>query len=295
MTNPVPTPHLVTVHPTPPPTLPPAGRTAFRAVLVIAAALVLLTGIGGLTAAAVGIGNTRVIADAQPLPASMHTLTIDTGEIPMAVRIESDDAAREPRVEMRFVSASRGGEQALDITPGPDTRIALRGESPGWLEWARTGELTVVVPPQVGEQLSVNTFQQFGVLHVDADLDQLTARNTGGAVILDGSARSIDVEVSHGAVVDEDRILVRESFTANVIDGYISVDFRDVAPRTVEAVTSDGDITLRLPGDGPFLVDASAGPDGTVVRVPLARTAADAESVITARSVNGEVVIGPSL
>jgi hypothetical protein len=263
---------------------------------VIAAAVLLLCGLGGLTAAAVGIGSTRVIADSQPLPASMRTLTINTGAVPMRVHIESDDDAREPRVEMRFVTISDAGEQSIDITSGVDTRIDVRGRSADWLEWARAGELSVVLPPELGRRLTVTTDQQLGVLDVDADLDRLVARSMGGAVILDGSARSIEAEVRQGAVIAHDPILVRETFSANVTEGAIEVEFRDIAPRTIDATSADGSVTLGLPGDGPFLVNAmTAGNHGTAeVSVPQTANRADAKSVITVRSSGGNVVIEPA-
>lgn len=282
-----------TLTPSPPPDLSSGGRTALRAGVVIVAALVLLGSIGGLTAAAVGIGNTRVIADSQTLPASMRTLTINTGTVPMRVHIETDDDAREPRVDMRFVTVKQPGEQNLDIVTGPDTRIEVRGRTAEWLEWARAGELTVVLPPEVGRRLTVTTDQRLGVLDVDADLDRLVARSTGGVVILDGSARSIQAEVQHGTIVAHDPILVRETFSATVIEGDIDVRFRDVAPRTVEATSDDGAVVLGLPGDGPFLVNAmtTSDHDSAEVRVPQTTNRNEAESVVTARTSGGDVVI----
>ncbi|CAN5654745.1 hypothetical protein BH11ACT6_BH11ACT6_33540 [soil metagenome] len=283
----------IPLNPTPPPNLSRGARTALRSLVVIAAAVLLLCGLGGLTAAAVGIGSTRVVADTQTLPAAMRTLTINTGQVPMRVHIESDDDAREPRVEMRFVTVNETGEQSLDISSGVDTRIDVRGRSAGWLQWARAGQLTVVLPPELGRRLTVTTDQQLGVLDVDADLDRLVARSMGGAVILDGSARSIDAEVRHGAVVAHDPILVREAFSANVIEGDIDVEFRDVAPRTIEATSADGSVMLVLPGDGPFLVSAmtASDHDSAEVRVPQTSDRAEAKSVITARSSGGDVVI----
>lgn len=279
--------------PTPPPTPSPGARTALRTLVVIAAAVVVLCGLGGLTAAAVGVGSTRVIADSQPLPGSMRTLTINTGAVPMRVHIESDDDVREPRVEVRFVTISDAGEQSVDISPGMDTRIDVRGRSADWLEWARAGELNVVLPSDLGRRLTVTTEQQLGMLEVDADLDRLVARSVGGAVILDGSARSIDAEVRQGAVIAHDPILVRETFSANVIDGDIEVEFLDKAPRTIDATSANGSVTLGLPGDGPFLVNAmtASNRDSAEVSVPQTADRAEAESVITARSSSGDVVI----
>jgi hypothetical protein len=282
--------------PTPPPSLSPAGRTGLRALVVIAASLILLAGLGALTAVAVGVGNTRVIADSQPLPTTMRTLTVDTGAVPMSVEIESDPDAREPRAELRFVSTSDRGDQSLDVSAGPDTRISVRGSSPDWLEWAQAGQLVVTVPPQLGQQLTVTTEQQLGVLNVKADLDHLVARSSGGAVILDGSARVIDAEVRQGAVVSEKPVTVRESFSVNVIDGDIDVLFSERAPRNIEATTSNGDVTLDLPGAGPFLVTAISDTqyESTDVRVPQTSDPAEAQSVVVARTGRGSIVIEPA-
>lgn len=286
-------PNVVPVHSSPPPSLSAGVRTAVRTILVIAAVLLLFCGVGALTAAAIGVGSTRVVADTRVLPATMRTLTLDTGSVPMSVQIESDSEAREARAELRFVSAADSHDHSLEITEGADTRISLRGTTPDWLEWARAGQLTIVLPPQLSQRLTVNTTQQLGVLKVDADLDRLVAKSTGGAVILEGSARSIEAEVRQGAVVADDPILVRESFTANVVEGNIEVDFRGAAPKTITATSSDGDVLLGLPGDGPFLVNASSGSDhdATVVRVPQTSNPDEAESVITARTTGGDVVI----
>jgi hypothetical protein len=261
--------------------------------VVIAAALLLVGGLGALTAAAVGLGSTRVVADSRPLPATMRTLTVDTGSVPMSVRIETDPDAREPRAELRFVSTADAGDHTLDIAAGPDTRISVRGSTPEWMEWARAGQLTVVLPPQLSQRLTVTTEQQLGVLEVEADLDRLVARSTGGAVILGGSARVIEAEVRQGAVVSDDPVRVRESFSANVVEGEIDVEFRDKAPASIEAITSDGAVRLDVPGDGPFAVTAIAGSDydNAEVRVPQTSNPDEAEATIVARTENGAIVI----
>lgn len=277
----------------PPPALSPAGRTGLRALVVIAAALLLVLALGALTAVAVGLGSTRVVADSQPLPATMRTLTVDTGSVPMSVQIETDADAREPHAELRFVSTADAGDHTLDIAGGPDTRISVQGTTPGWMGWARAGQLTIKLPPQLGERLTVTTEQQLGVLIVKADLDHLVAHSTGGAVILDGSARVIEAEVRQGAVVADDPVRVRESFSANVIEGDIDVAFRDEPPRSIEATTSDGDVTLDLPGQGPFLVTAIAETeyDNTQVRVPQTSNPAESAATVMARTGRGDIVI----
>ena len=103
----------------------------------------------------------------------------------------------------------------LDVTSdSAGTRVAIRGESPQWLHWARAGELTVVLPPRVSGQLHLTTIQRFGVLMVNADLDTLTARADNGAVTLRGSARTVEVRTHDGSVRTREPLSVRESFSA---------------------------------------------------------------------------------
>ena len=271
-----------------PPAVTSAARTTIRVALVLTATLLLLGTVGGLTAAAVGIGNTRMIADSQPLPATMRTLAIDTGDLPMAVRLTTDPDVAQPRVDLRFLSAGRAGG-GLDIATGTDVRVRVSGRDPGWLSWGG-GVLTVVLPPDLARRLSVSTTQQDGVLMADADLDRLVAHVTDGGVLLRGSARAIEIHTQDGGIHTGTPIAVRESFAANSIDGDVTVDF-DSAPRTISVRTGDGDVRLDVPGPGPFAVNAASGSGDTVVRVPQAADPAAAVAVITARTDSGDLTI----
>lgn len=276
-----------------PPALTPRGRGVIRTVLVIAAVLLCLGAVGSVTAVAVGVGRTAVIADSAELPATMRALTVSTADVPMAVRITSDPQARTPRAELRFFSTVGSG-QRLDVTSTPDgTRLAVRGQTPGWMQWARAGRLDVVLPPALARQLALTTSQQFGMLMVETDLDSVVARTDNGAVLLGGSARTIEIRNQHGSVHSRDPILVRESFSANSVDGDVTVDFRDAAPRRIQVSSGDGDVSIELPGAGPFVVNASTGSAGgdTVVRVPQTFDPARAASVVTVRSETGDVTV----
>lgn len=270
------------------------GKSAIRVVLVVAAVLLCLGVVVTLTAAAVGIGRTRVIADSAELPAGLRALTIEAADLPVALRITSDPEATAPRADLRFLSAAGAQHRSLDVSSGPDgARLTLAGETAEWMPWARAGEVTVVLPPALANRLSLTTGQRFGVLMIDTDLDSLVARNDNGAVLLRGSARTVEVHNRHGAVHTRQPIEVRESFSANSVDGDISIDFQDVPPRRIDVASGDGDVALGLPGDGPFVVNASTGSgDGnTVVRVPQVVDSATAKSVVTARSGSGDVTV----
>jgi hypothetical protein len=94
-------------------------------------------------------------------------------------------------------------------------------------------------------------------------------------------------------VYTREPISVRESFSVNSIDDDVSVDFRNVPPRRISAVTADGDIKIGLPGDGPFAVQTSTGSQGgdTVVRVPQASDAASAQAVVSVQTADGDITI----
>jgi hypothetical protein len=279
--------------PSGPPPLTGGGRTAIRAVLVVAAALLLVGAVGGLSAAAVGLGGTRAMADSKALPPSLRALTIDTGDLPMAVRVTADPQAREPRTDLRFVSSAGVGQHHLEVTAGAtEATVTVRGESPEWLQWARAGEITVVLPPDLARRLTLTSIQRVGVLVADADLDRLTARTTNGAVLLRGSARTMELHTRNGAIHTRGPIEVRESFSANTIHGVIEVEFRGVAPRAIEAVTGDGDVVLGLPGRGPYFVTAQAGyQGGSTIDVEQTENADQAVAAVVARSSTGSVSI----
>lgn len=273
------------------PTMTPGGRLAIRILFVAAAALLLLGTVGALTATAWGLGTTRVLTDSRPLPADMRSLVVNTADLPVAIRITSDASTTEPRVDLRLVTSNRAGSHRLDInTDATSTQVSVGGESPGWLSGARIGEITLVLPPGQARRMTVTTNQQRGVLMARADLDQLIARTARGAVILDGSARRIEVQTRHGSISTDDPISVSESFSATTVEGDISAEFKGSAPRTVDAVSRAGDIVVELPGTGPYWVRTQSGERATV-SVPETDDPASAAARVTARSEWGTVVV----
>lgn len=280
--------------PASPPPLTPAGRTAIRVLLIGAAAVLVLGGLGTLGVAAWGLSTFRVITDSKPLPSAMRSLVVDTGGLPVAVRITSDRAATEPRADMRMINSTRAGSQPLTVTDDADgTRVAISGEASPYLQWGRAGEIKIVLPPELARRLSVTSQQENGVLMAQADLDQLSANMNNGAILLSGSARRIEAHTENGDVITRSAISVTDSFSATTDNGDIEVDFKDAAPRTVDATSDHGDIRIALPPRGPYLVNANTGDERgtTVVRVPRTTNSAAAAAVVTARSDNGDVII----
>ena len=277
---------------TPPPPLSPSGRTAVRVTLIVAAAVLVVGTLATLGTVAWGVSSYRVITDSKPLPTAMRSLVVDTGSVPVAVRITTDRDASEPRADLRMVNSIRAGANPLVVNAdGANARVTLSGERSMFMDWGRAGEITLVLPPELARRLSVTTQQDNGIVLAQADLDQLIARTDNGKVILSGAARRIEIHTDNGDVVTSDPIMVTESFTATTDNGDIAVDFSDAAPRTVEATSDNGDVVIALPARGRYVVNASTDNGETVVRVPQATDRENASAVVTARSQNGDVVI----
>ncbi|CRZ18042.1 DUF4097 family beta strand repeat-containing protein [Mycolicibacterium neworleansense] len=275
----------------PPPQLNPGGRTTFRLVLIAAATLLVVGTVAALGVAAWAVSNVRVVTDHQALPPTMRTLVIDTARIPVAIRITADRETREAVADLRLVNTSRSGAHQLQITnAGEETRIAIAGKPSRMLEWARGGEITIAVPPEQARRLTVRTDQELGTVIAQADVDQLISRVSEGAIILRGAARRIEAHAVEGEIVSRDPIAVTEEFSATTSDGDITVDFRDAAPRRVDAVSRNGDVVIGLPGRGPYLVHAQSG-SSTEVRVPETTVPDTAAAEVTVRSDDGDVVV----
>jgi hypothetical protein len=261
-----------------------------RAIIVVVAAVLVAGTVVSLGVTAWGLSGVRVVADEKSLPKDMRALIIDTGDIPAAVRLTTDRDAAEPRASMRIVNSPRGGDQTLVVTQDSDgTRLTVTGDGSHFMDWGRAGELTVTLPAELARRLSVTVQQDDGVLLAQADVEELVARNTDGAVILSGSARRIDIRSQDGDIIAREPISVVESFNAHVVDGNVSVEFKDAVPRTIEAVSVDGDIELSLPDQGPYLVRASG--DSAQIRVPETNDPARAVAEVTARSDDGNVTV----
>ncbi|GAS86266.1 DUF4097 family beta strand repeat-containing protein [Mycolicibacterium brisbanense] len=274
-----------------PPQLSPGGRTAFRLTLIAIAALVVATTVAALGVTAWGVSALRVITDSQALPSAMRTLVVDTARIPVAIRITADRETREPKADLRLLNTTHSGAHHLLVSSvGGETRLTIAGNPGPMLEWARGGEITVALPPDQARRMTVRTEQDLGAVIAQADLDQLIARTNDGEIVLLGGARRIEVHTVDGEVITRDPIAVSEQFVAGTSDGDIAVDFRDTAPRSVEATTRNGNVAIGLPERGPYLVRAQSN-GSTDVQVPETNSPEAAVAQITARSSNGDVVV----
>jgi len=269
----------------------PTRRTMIRTLLVVVALVVTFAGAVGIGGLAWGIGSLRIAAHTQVLPPGMQSLTIDAGATPLVIRLTADRDVREPQVRMRLLRTTQSSETALNVVKNGDiVGLTVAGAPSPVFDFGPPGEITVTLPPDMAHRLSVSTKQQKGMLLAQTELDQLTVRSTEGSVSLDGAARRIEVHTTSGEIRTRQPISVTESFLAESDNGHIAVDFRDAAPRVVQATARDTDIAIDLPPEGPYFVRARAG-EKVTVRVPQTDDLADAAAQITARTDDGSVLI----
>ena len=279
--------------PTPPPAVSPGGRTAIRSLLIVAAAVLVGGTVASLGVTAWGVSSFRVVADSAALPATLRSVTIDTGSVPVIVRITTDREANTPRVDMRMVNSVRAGSDPLSVAAdGTSARVTIDAEPSALLNWGRASQITVVLPQDQARRTTVTTQQDTGVVMLETDIDSLVARTRDGAVVLGGAARAVDITAQNGDIDTRAAMSVSENFTATTQSGDIDVEFSG-APKTLAATTENGDVTVALPPPGPYVVDATTGQSwgSTVVRVPQTRDPSGAASVVRVRSETGDVTV----
>lgn len=268
-----------------PPSVSRTQSTVMRVVLFLVGALIVVTSLVSLGVLATGLGGTRVVTDSKALPAGIRTLSIDAGDVPVAVHVITDANATAGRVDLRLVTNSDDTEFTV-AEDGDGSRIRLRDNGSGFLWFKRTGEMRVVLPSDTARDLSVTVDQGAGSLSVDSTLRQLVAK-TDSSASLAGSARVMDVD-ARGDITTGSAIAVADSFKAHSGSGSISTEFR-AAPRALEA-TAHGDVKVQLPGPDPYRVRAVSDPNrGSMVTVP--QTPSATASQVTARSENGNVEV----
>ncbi|WP_082973861.1 hypothetical protein [Mycobacterium sp. E740] len=263
-------------------------RIAMRVVLVVIAALTCVGALGGLGVLAFQIAGSRVVTDAQTLPAGMRTLGIDSRDAPTVVRVVTDPSADESRVEVRMVT--RTGASPLVVEAGDaGARVAVDGSGSRFLGFNSGAELTIRLTPDVARELSVTVHQRAGSLSVGADLDRLVAKADNASVTLGGSAHVVDVEVGTGDISTSTGIAVTEAFRASTESGGASVQLH-TAPRTTE-VLATGNVTVKLPGPGPYRVRAETDMTHGATTVSVPETTDPGAPEVTAHSKNGDVQV----
>ncbi|TFC00343.1 hypothetical protein E3O55_14660 [Cryobacterium sp. MDB1-18-2] len=202
----------------------------------------------------------------------------------VAVRVPNSAIRFEPspdsQVHVRADGSSLGATPTLAITTANGVTEVTGGCPSQWLGFCSLN-MTVALPAA----LSLTADGVNGQIEASALTGALRLTTTNGAVETTGTLGRVEVHTTNGA------IRVRDAGSRRVVatttNGAVEVDFRD-APEAVEARSTNGSITVRMPAAGlSYLVDARTTngnvDTGSVPSDPSARR------TIIAQTTNGDV------
>ncbi|RBP62569.1 hypothetical protein DFO66_11477 [Brevibacterium sanguinis] len=238
--------------------LNPSTRSTLRALIVIAAIIVILIPVGITVAHGVsrlGYGKVEVT---EPLSASMTDLqfALDTGA-EVVVRTTQTDA---PSVTLTG-TGPRGEAPDLEVREtGTTTIVAVTGRD---FENAR---IEAFVPAQTSDDVALDLSGGYGTIDVAGDFREVLAQSDGGEIDIHGSADrvrtttdwgmttlsgtfgSIESKTDVGAFDGID-LAVRDRVDVTSTTGAISLDFSNqmVPLSGIVAKADEGVIEVRLP------------------------------------------------
>jgi len=135
---------------------------------------------------------------------------------------------------------------------------------------------------------SVRVTDRVGSIRVDSLSGQLTAHTQAGKIDLDAVSGAVEASTDAGTISGQ--ALTAPRATLQVSAGAIDAAFA-APPAAITATTSVGAVTLRVPGNVSYRVDASA----TVGAVEVSVTrSAGASREITASTRTGAIIIEPT-
>lgn len=167
-------------------------------------------------------------------------------------------------------------------TQGGTTTIQGRCGS-SWLSLCYL-ELTISAPPTV--DLTVASTN--GAIGVSGLVGSVRVQTTNGTIDTRNIVGTLDLQTTNGAI----RAAACESddVTARTTNGAVDLDFTR-APGTVEARSTNGSITIRVPDDASYFIDAHT----VNGRVDTNGIGSDrkADRTIAAETVNGGITVRP--
>ena len=240
-----------------------------------------------LLALALLVGGLSVLVPA--LRATPVALT-ESAEAGSSVLVEVPSAALDFRpgtgneVRAEAVGRYTGPAPTLTVSTEGDETVIRGGCAQRWLTLCRV-RITVTLPASADLRV---VSQNGKVTAQGLSGDVAVTTSNGGLELADLSGR-LDLSTTNGAIEVEDA--TSSEVTARTTNGGVEVDLQD-APRSVDVSTTNGGITVRVPPDEDYYVDARTT-NGNVRTegVPIDRRA---DREIVARTVNGGITVEPS-
>lgn len=238
--------------------------------IAISVALIL----GGVYWALTGLTeDTKVSQDSYAVEG--QALSIDARSADVEVR---SGEGTEIKLERKFERNVFGSDPKEKYEDG---KLELRDTGCGFLSFGCDTNYIVTVPKDVKVTLEGSSGDlKVSGLEAGADLKSssgsIEVHNVGGALTMESSSGDLEAQALQAATV-----------STHSSSGSVELDFA-AQPQSVEAESSSGDVTIRVPtGTDPYKIDAdtSSGEETTIQSDPSAiRT-------ITAKTSSGDVTI----
>ena len=262
--------------PTPPP--PPAGKSPTPVWRILLYVLIPIVGALLLIAAFVIAlwGRSGPVDQSADLAAGT-SLSVELPNAVIVLEPSTDD-----EVHVRMTGSYFGNEPTLSArTDGGVTEVR------GGCRAQIFSRCSVTVTVQLPKALPVTATGENGRIAASGLTGRVTLTTTNGAVETDGTVGQVDLQSTNGNIRVTDA--VSKSVVASTTNGSVTLAFVD-APEAVEAGSTNGQITVRVPVDDVSYRITTQTTNGTVTDDTVPTDSTSRRS-ISARTTNGGITI----
>lgn len=255
----------------------PARRMSapVRLGLILGLVFVLLVVLGGVIVAATNIrvGTVDLAADA----AAGSRVTVDIPDAALEFQPGGDD-----QVHVRATGRYLGAQPRLTATTVDGVTTVTGGCPDQWFGFCQL-DVAVTLPAS----LPVTAQSTNGRITASGLTGPLRLATTNGAITASGTRDRIDLHTTNGAITVRDSSS-REA-SATTTNGSVDLVFLD-PPRNVEARSTNGSVTVRVPDDGAAYRVQARTTNGDVDTGSVRADPAALRSIV-AETTNGKVII----
>lgn len=236
-----------------------SARTSLRAIIIIAAAVILLIPIAVSVAHGASRLNYGSTEMSEPLPLTLTDLSLDLDSGAAVVVKTSDD--EDPSVTF-MATGPRNRTPDFDVdTTGTATSVKVADEA----KFENT-RIEFTLPRKQARAVKLDFSGDYGTFDISGDYREIMAATDGGSISIDGSADRVQTSTDWGATalsgsfgtvdattdvgsLDGSDLTVDKRVDAVASTGTVALEFtNDAVPDAgITAKTEEGTIELRLP------------------------------------------------
>lgn len=236
-----------------------SARTSLRAIIIIAAAVILLIPIAFSVAHGASRLNYGSTEMSEPLPETLTDLSLDLKSGASVVVKTTDD--EDPSVKFT-ATGPRNKTPGFNVdTTGDATSVKVADK-----EKFENTKIEFTIPRDQAHKVKLDFSGDYGTFDIAGDYREIIAGTDGGAIDIDGSAERVETSTDWGATdlsgsfgtidartdvgsLDGSDLTVRKRVDAVTSTGTVDLEFTDdaVPEAGISAKTEEGTIDLRLP------------------------------------------------